>query len=98
MVERPTDWTHNGTSYSDTTRVRWASVRAGEVERGLPAHATREEEPAVRDTPRPTLTRDLDDESVIAEMVRRFYADVAQDELLGPMFNDVGQVDWSEHL
>ena len=34
----------------------------------------------------------------IAEMVRRFYADVAQDELLGPVFNDVAQVDWSEHL
>ncbi len=31
-------------------------------------------------------------------MVRRFYADVAQDDLLGPMFNDVAQVDWAEHL
>ena len=31
-------------------------------------------------------------------MVRRFYADVAQDDLLGPMFNDVANVDWSEHL
>jgi len=31
-------------------------------------------------------------------MVRRFYADVTQDGLLGPMFNDVAQVDWSEHL
>lgn len=31
-------------------------------------------------------------------MVRRFYADVAQDDLLGPLFNDVAQVDWSEHL
>ena len=31
-------------------------------------------------------------------MVRRFYADVAQDDLLGPMFNDVAKVDWSEHL
>jgi len=31
-------------------------------------------------------------------MVRRFYGDVAQDDLLGPMFNDVAQVDWSEHL
>lgn len=31
-------------------------------------------------------------------MVRRFYADVAQDDLLGPMFNDVACVDWSEHL
>lgn len=31
-------------------------------------------------------------------MVRRFYVDVAQDELLGPMFNDVARVDWSVHL
>ena len=32
------------------------------------------------------------------EMVRRFYAEVTADDLLGPMFNDVAQVDWSEHL
>ena len=31
-------------------------------------------------------------------MVRRFYQDVAQDDLLGPLFNDVAQVDWNEHL
>ena len=31
-------------------------------------------------------------------MVRRFYQDVAQDDLLGPVFNDVAQVDWVEHL
>jgi hemoglobin len=42
--------------------------------------------------------RDLDDPAEIAELVRRFYADVAQDDLLGPMFNDVARVDWSEHL
>jgi hemoglobin len=42
--------------------------------------------------------RDLDDTTEIAEMVRRFYADVAQDEILGPMFNEVARVDWSEHL
>ncbi len=42
--------------------------------------------------------RDLDDPAEIAEMVRRFYADVAQDDVLGPMFNDVARVDWSEHL
>jgi hemoglobin len=42
--------------------------------------------------------RDLDDPTEIAEMVRRFYSDVAQDELLGPMFNEVARVDWSEHL
>lgn len=42
--------------------------------------------------------RDLDSPEEIAEMVRRFYADVAQDDLLGPMFNDVARVDWAEHL
>jgi hemoglobin len=42
--------------------------------------------------------RDLDDPVEIAEMVRRFYADVAQDVVLGPMFNDVARVDWSTHL
>ena len=31
-------------------------------------------------------------------MVRRFYADVSMDDLLGPMFNDVARVDWGEHL
>lgn len=34
----------------------------------------------------------------IEEMVRRFYADVAQDDLLGPVFNDVAQVDWAAHI
>lgn len=43
-------------------------------------------------------TRDLDHPDEIAEMVRRFYQDVAQDSLLGPIFNDVAQVDWNEHL
>ena len=43
-------------------------------------------------------TADLDTEAEIAEMVRRFYQSVAQDDLLGPVFNDVAQVDWSEHL
>lgn len=52
----------------------------------------------MRDTPRPTPTRDLDTPEEIAELVRRFYADVTMDDLLGPVFNDVAQVDWSEHL
>jgi hemoglobin len=52
----------------------------------------------MRDSPRPPPSRDLDDPDQIREMVRRFYADVAQDDLLGPMFNDVAKVDWSEHL
>ena len=52
----------------------------------------------MRDVQRPIPTRDLDTRAEIAEMVRRFYADVAQDDLLGPMFNDVARVDWSAHL
>ena len=47
---------------------------------------------------RPAPTRDLDSPEEVAEMVRRFYQDAAQDDLLGPMFNDVAQVDWNEHL
>lgn len=42
--------------------------------------------------------RDIDSAEEITEMVRRFYADVVQDPLLGPMFDDVARVDWSEHL
>ena len=52
----------------------------------------------MRDTPLPRSTRDLDSPAEIAEMVRRFYADVAMDDLLGPTFEDVDRVDWSEHL
>lgn len=52
----------------------------------------------MREVTRPAPTGDLDSPEEIAEMVRRFYADVAQDELLGPMFDDVARVDWSEHL
>jgi hemoglobin len=52
----------------------------------------------MRDTTRHDPTRDLDTPDEIAEMIRRFYADVTQDDLLGPMFNDVARVDWSEHL
>ena len=47
---------------------------------------------------RPTPVQDLDSPGEVAEMVRRFYQDVAQDDLLGPLFNDVAQVDWNEHL
>ncbi len=50
------------------------------------------------DVERPAPSRDLDDPEEIAEMVRRFYADVAQDDLLGPVFVQVARVDWSEHL
>ncbi|MFP5321013.1 MAG: group III truncated hemoglobin [Acidimicrobiia bacterium] len=52
----------------------------------------------MRDTPRPAPTHDVDSPEQVAEMVRRFYADVAMDDLLGPVFERVAQVDWSEHL
>ncbi len=52
----------------------------------------------MHEVPRPAPTGDLDTPEAIAEMVRRFYFDVAQDDLLGPMFNHVARVDWSEHL
>ncbi|MEZ5239000.1 MAG: group III truncated hemoglobin [Microthrixaceae bacterium] len=42
--------------------------------------------------------RDLDSHEEIAEMVRRFYQQVAQDDLLGPLFNEVARVDWATHL
>jgi len=45
-----------------------------------------------------TITGDLDTPEQVEEMVRRFYGDIAQDDLLGPMFNDVAKVDWSAHL
>jgi hemoglobin len=41
---------------------------------------------------------DLDSPEQITEMVRRFYFDVAQDDLLGPLFNQVAKVNWYEHL
>lgn len=46
----------------------------------------------------PAPSRDLDDPAEIAALVRRFYADVMHDDLLGPVFTDVAQVDWVEHL
>jgi hemoglobin len=51
-----------------------------------------------RDTVRPPPSRDLATPGEIAEMVRRFYQDVAQDDVLGPVFDDVAQVHWGEHL
>ena len=41
---------------------------------------------------------DLGDPHQVAELVRRFYAEVDGDDLLGPMFNDVARVHWPEHL
>ena len=41
---------------------------------------------------------DLDSPDEVAVLVRRFYGSVAQDDLLGPVFEGVARVDWAEHL
>lgn len=34
----------------------------------------------------------------IKQLVTHFYQSVQQDELLGPIFNDVAKVDWEQHI
>ncbi|MCW5590216.1 MAG: group III truncated hemoglobin [Legionellales bacterium] len=34
----------------------------------------------------------------IKQLVDRFYGNVKEDEILGPVFNDVAHVNWDEHL
>lgn len=46
---------------------------------------------------RSTITSDLDDRERISRFVRDFYRDVAQDDLLGPIFAGA-HVDWPSHL
>jgi hemoglobin len=40
----------------------------------------------------------IESRSDIELLVNRFYAKVRKDSLIGPIFNDVAQVDWEEHL
>ncbi len=47
---------------------------------------------------RPEPSFDLDSPAEVAEMVRRFYFDVAQDALLGPIYDQVAGVDWATHI
>lgn len=48
--------------------------------------------------PDPAPGRDLCTEDDVRRLVTHFYGDVAQDGLLGPVFNDVAAVDWPTHL
>lgn len=41
---------------------------------------------------------DIATEADIKLLVDSFYQKVNEDELLGPIFNDVAEVDWAEHL
>lgn len=41
---------------------------------------------------------DIRDKQDVVLMVNSFYDLVKKDELLGPIFNDIAQVDWESHL
>ena len=41
---------------------------------------------------------DLDTRAQIHNMVVAFYRELVMDELLGPIFEEVAEVDWSEHI
>lgn len=41
---------------------------------------------------------DLDTRGQIHDLVVRFYREIAFDDLLGPVFEEVAEVDWSSHI
>ena len=41
---------------------------------------------------------DLDHRAAIHDLVVHFYREVAFDDLLGPVFGEVAEVDWAEHI
>jgi hemoglobin len=46
----------------------------------------------------PVATADLDTRTAIHDLVVRFYREIALDELLGPLFDEVAEVDWARHI
>lgn len=46
----------------------------------------------------PNRSSDLCTPELVEQFVQLFYREVAQDELLGPVFNDVAKVDWATHI
>lgn len=42
--------------------------------------------------------RDLDDRAQIHDLVVAFYREIVFDDLLGPVFQEVAEVDWSHHI
>jgi hemoglobin len=45
-----------------------------------------------------TQKQDIQSEADIDQLVGQFYGRVRQDTLLGPIFDDVAQVDWAHHI
>ena len=44
------------------------------------------------------MAKDLENEADVRQLVDAFYGKIQQDALLNPIFADVAQVDWSQHL
>jgi len=44
------------------------------------------------------MKKDLENREDIRLLIDSFYTRVRQDELIGPIFNDVAKVDWEHHL
>src|SRR4051794_20183938 len=53
---------------------------------------------ATADSEHTQPTNDLDTRSQIHDLVVRFYREIVFDDLLGPVFTDVAEVDWSVHI
>ncbi|MGQ0432374.1 MAG: group III truncated hemoglobin [Microthrixaceae bacterium] len=51
-------------------------------------------------TPAPTTAprRDLTDRTQVHDLVVAFYRELVFDDLLGPLFDEVAEVDWSLHI
>jgi hemoglobin len=47
---------------------------------------------------RPLAVRDLATRAEIHDLVIHFYREVALDDLLGPVFGEVAEVDWAVHI
>jgi len=45
-----------------------------------------------------TVRRDLDDRAQVHDAVVAFYRDVVFDDVLGPVFDEVAEVDWATHI
>lgn len=44
------------------------------------------------------VARDLDGRGAIHDLVIHFYREIALDDLLGPVFGEVAEVDWADHI
>lgn len=49
-------------------------------------------------TSRPDPVRDLDTRGQVHDLVVRFYREIAFDDLLAPVFEEVAEVDWAIHI